>query len=77
MALQYCTVNDPDGMAYLISMGEDCITTDYPDLLYQVMQLYFTGSEPDIPFQPPIHRHSCPPGLRSPDSRSHQRRCLR
>lgn len=37
LALQYWTVNDPEDMAYLISMGADCIMTDYPDLLYDVM----------------------------------------
>ena len=37
LALQYWTVNDPEDMAYLISMGADCIMTDYPDLLYSVM----------------------------------------
>ena len=38
LALQYWTVNDPGDMAYLISMGADCIMTDYPDVLYEVMQ---------------------------------------
>ncbi len=38
MAVQYWTINDPDDMAYLISMGADCIMSDYPDLLYSVMQ---------------------------------------
>ena len=37
LALQYWTVNSADDMAYLISMGADCIMTDYPDLLYEVM----------------------------------------
>ena len=37
LALQYWTVNDPADMEYLISMGADCIMTDYPDLLYGVM----------------------------------------
>ena len=36
LALQYWTVNDPEDMAYLISVGADCIMTDYPDLLYDV-----------------------------------------
>jgi len=36
LALQYWTVNDPEDMAYLISMGADCIMTDYPDVLYRV-----------------------------------------
>lgn len=38
LALQYWTVDDPEDMAYLISMGADCIMTDYPDLLYSVSQ---------------------------------------
>ena len=37
MAVQYWTINDPEDMAYLLSMGADCIMTDYPDLLYRVM----------------------------------------
>ncbi len=37
MAVQYWTVNDPQDMAYLVSMGADCIMTDYPDVLYGVM----------------------------------------
>ena len=37
MALQYWTINDPEDMAYLASMGADCIMTDYPDVLYSVL----------------------------------------
>ena len=37
MAVQYWTINDPQDMAYLLSMGADCIMTDYPDVLYRVM----------------------------------------
>ena len=37
MALQYWTINDPEDMAYLSSMGADCIMTDYPDVLYSVL----------------------------------------
>lgn len=37
MAVQYWTINDPEDMAYLLSMGADCIMTDYPDVLYRVM----------------------------------------
>ena len=37
MALQYWTINDPEDMAYLASMGADCIMTDYPDVLYRVL----------------------------------------
>ena len=37
MAVQYWTINDPEDMAYLASIGADCIMTDYPDILYQVL----------------------------------------
>ncbi len=37
MALQYWTVNDREDMEYLVSMGADCIMTDYPDVLYEVV----------------------------------------
>lgn len=36
MAIQYWTVNDEEDMEYLISVGADCIMTDYPDKLYEV-----------------------------------------
>lgn len=36
MAIQYWTVNEEDDMEYLISVGADCIMTDYPDRLYNV-----------------------------------------
>lgn len=36
MAVQYWTVNDEEDMEYLISIGADCIMTDYPDKLYDV-----------------------------------------
>lgn len=36
MAVQYWTVNDEKDMEYLISVGADCIMTDYPDVLYNV-----------------------------------------
>lgn len=36
MAVQYWTVNDEEDMEYLISMGADCIMTDYPDRLYNI-----------------------------------------
>lgn len=36
MAIQYWTVNDEDDMEYLLSVGADCIMTDYPDVLYNV-----------------------------------------
>ena len=37
MALQYWTVNDRADMEYLVSMGADCIMTDSPDVLYDVI----------------------------------------
>lgn len=37
MALQYWTVNDREDMEYLVSMGADCIMTDYPDVLYEII----------------------------------------
>ncbi len=37
MALQYWTVNDREDMEYLVSMGADCIMTDYPDVLFEVV----------------------------------------
>ena len=37
MAIQFWTVNDEEEMEYLISVGADCIMTDYPDVLYNVM----------------------------------------
>lgn len=33
MALQYWTINDEEDMKYLISLGADCIMSDYPDKL--------------------------------------------
>lgn len=36
MAVQYWTVNDEEDMEYLISVGADCIMTDYPDKLYDI-----------------------------------------
>lgn len=36
MAMQFWTVNDEEDMEYLISIGADCIMTDYPDKLYSV-----------------------------------------
>lgn len=37
MAIQYWTINDEEDMEYLIEVGADCIMTDYPDKLYDVM----------------------------------------
>lgn len=36
MAVQYWTINDEEDMEYLMSVGADCIMTDYPDKLYEV-----------------------------------------
>ncbi len=37
MAIQYWTVNDEKDMEYLAEMGADCIMSDYPDKLYDVI----------------------------------------
>lgn len=37
MAVQYWTINDREDMEYLVSLGADCIMTDYPDILYDVL----------------------------------------
>jgi glycerophosphoryl diester phosphodiesterase len=37
MAVQYWTINDEKDMEYLSSIGADCIMSDYPDRLYQVL----------------------------------------
>lgn len=36
IAVQYWTINDEGDMKYLLSLGADCIMTDYPDRLYNV-----------------------------------------
>lgn len=36
IAVQYWTINDEDEMEYLLSVGADCIMTDYPDKLYKI-----------------------------------------
>lgn len=40
IAVQYWTINDPDEMRFLIELGCDCIMTDDPVLLQQVLQEY-------------------------------------
>ena len=40
IAVQYWTINDPDDMRMLIEMGVDCIMTDDPVLLKQILQEY-------------------------------------
>ena len=40
MAVQYWTINDADEMRMLIEMGVDCIMTDDPVLMRQVLDEY-------------------------------------
>ena len=40
MAVQYWTINDADEMRMLIDLGCDCIMTDNPELLQQVLDEY-------------------------------------
>ena len=40
IAVQYWTINDPDEMRELIEMGVDCIMTDNPILLKQILEEY-------------------------------------
>jgi len=40
IAVQYWTINDPDEMRMLIEMGVDCIMTDNPKLLKEVLEEY-------------------------------------
>lgn len=40
IAVQYWTINDPDEMRELIEMGVDCIMTDDPILLNQILEEY-------------------------------------
>ena len=40
IAVQYWTINDPDEMRQLIEMGVDCIMTDDPLLLKEVLEEY-------------------------------------
>ena len=40
IAVQYWTVNDPEEMRRLIELGVDCIMTDDPELLAQVIEDY-------------------------------------
>ncbi len=37
IAVQYWTINSEEDMEYLLSVGADCIMTDYPDVLYNVV----------------------------------------
>ncbi len=40
IAVQYWTINDPDEMRELIELGCDCIMTDNPELLKEVLEEY-------------------------------------
>ena len=40
IAVQYWTINDPDEMRQLIELGCDCIMTDNPELLKEVLDEY-------------------------------------
>ncbi|MBO5879484.1 MAG: hypothetical protein J6Q68_02910 [Clostridia bacterium] len=40
VAIQYWTINDPDEMRMLIEMGVDCIMTDNPKLLSEILSEY-------------------------------------
>ncbi len=40
IAVQYWTINDPDDMRMLIEMGVDCIMTDNPKLLKEILEEY-------------------------------------
>ncbi len=37
IAVQYWTINDPERMSFLQSIGADCIITDNPDVAYEVL----------------------------------------
>ncbi len=37
LAVQYWTINEEDEMEYLASLGADCIISDYPDKVYEVL----------------------------------------
>ena len=38
LAVQYWTINDEKDMEYLISIGADCIMSDYPDKAYKIWE---------------------------------------
>ena len=37
IAVQYWTINDEKQLEYLASIGADCIMSDYPDRLYEII----------------------------------------
>ena len=38
IALQYWTINDEDEARTLVENGADCIMTDYPQTVYEIVQ---------------------------------------
>ena len=38
LAVQYWTINDQADIEYLVSIGADCIISDYPDVAYQIVE---------------------------------------
>lgn len=38
LAVQYWTINDEDEIRYLASLGADCIISDYPDRVYEILE---------------------------------------
>ena len=37
LAVQYWTINEEDEIEYLVSLGADCIMSDYPDKVYDIV----------------------------------------
>lgn len=44
LAVQYWTVNSAEDAEYLMSIGADCITTDDPDMVYEIREKMFGDS---------------------------------
>lgn len=38
LAVQYWTINDEEDIRYLASLGADCIISDYPDRVYEILE---------------------------------------
>ncbi len=38
LAVQYWTINDEADIEYLVSIGADCIISDYPDVAYEIVE---------------------------------------
>lgn len=38
LAVQYWTINEEEDMKYLASLGADCIISDYPDKVYEILE---------------------------------------